>query len=61
MLDKMVALATLVIPRPPLSDQFAQNQRKQKTDANCAVSRVVRCGREAESGGSRSYGLFMIC
>lgn len=34
MLDKIVALATLVIPRPALSDQFARNQRKQKIDAN---------------------------
>jgi hypothetical protein len=33
MLDKMVALATLVMPRPAVNDQFARNQRKQKTDA----------------------------
>jgi len=34
MLDKIVALATLVSPRPAVSDQFARNQRKQKADAN---------------------------
>ena len=34
MLDKIVALATLVSPRPVLSDQFARNQRKQKIDAS---------------------------
>jgi hypothetical protein len=33
MLDRMVALATLVRPRPAVSVQFARNQRKQKTDA----------------------------
>jgi hypothetical protein len=48
MLDKMVALATLVRPRPAVNDQFARNQRKQNTDARCAVSRVVRGGRAAE-------------
>lgn len=48
MLDKMVALATLVRPRPAVNDQFARNQRKQNTDARWAVSRVVRGGRSAE-------------
>jgi hypothetical protein len=33
MLDKMVALATLVRPRPAVNDQFARNQRKQNADA----------------------------
>ena len=63
MLDKMVALATLVRPRPAVSDQFAKNQSKQNTDARRAVSRVVRGGRAAgvDSGGKadeRRRGLF---
>jgi hypothetical protein len=65
MLDKIVALATLVSPRPTLSDQFARNQRGQNTDARRAVSRVVRRGRatEADSGGAsdeRRCGLFEL-
>lgn len=54
MLDKIVALATLVSPRPALSDQFARNQRKQNIDASWAVSRVVRGGSAADedSGGT---------
>jgi len=48
MLDKMVALATLVKPRDAFIVQFARNQRKQNTDARWAVSRVVRGDRAAE-------------
>jgi hypothetical protein len=48
MLDKMVALATLVKPRAAFIVQFARNQRKQNTDARYAVSRVVRGARAAE-------------
>ena len=40
-LDKIVALATLVRPRLALTLQFAMNQKRQKIDANFAVSRVV--------------------
>ena len=32
-LDKIVALATWVRPRPAVNDQLARNQRKQNTDA----------------------------
>jgi len=57
-LDKIVALATWVRPRPAVSDQFARNQRKQNTDARLAVSRVVRGSRAAEvdSGSTRDEG-----
>jgi len=63
MLDKMVALATLVKPRAAFIVQFARNQRKQNTDARTAVSRIVRGGRGAEvdAGGiedERWDGLF---
>jgi hypothetical protein len=33
MLDKIVALATWVRPRPAVRDQLARNQRKQNADA----------------------------
>ena len=39
-LERMVALATLVYSKPALRDQLARNHRKQKIDASCAVSRV---------------------
>jgi len=48
MLDKIVALATCVRPRPAVNDQLARNQRKQNTDARWAVSRTVRGGKAAE-------------
>ena len=48
MLDKIVALATLVKLRDAFIDQFARNQRKQNTDARWAVSCVVRGGGAAE-------------
>jgi hypothetical protein len=66
MLDKMVALATLVKPRDAFIDQFARNQRKQNTDARWAVSRVVRGGgraAEVDAGGiedERRCGLFAV-
>jgi hypothetical protein len=65
MLDNMVALATLVIPRDAFIVQFARNQRKQNTDARWAVSRVVSGGRAAEvdAGGiedGRRRGLFAV-
>jgi hypothetical protein len=65
MLDKMVALATLVKPRDAFTDQFARNQRKQKMDARWAVSRIVRGGRAAEADaggieGERGCGLFAV-
>jgi hypothetical protein len=65
MLDKMVALATLVKPREAFIVQFARNQRKQNTDARWAVSRVVRGGRAAEvdAGGIEDEwrrGLFAV-
>ncbi len=64
-LDKMVALATLVRPRAAFIDQFARNQRKQNTDARWAVSRVVRGDRAAEVDSSgredeRQLGLFAV-
>jgi len=64
MLDKMVALATLVKPRDAFIVQFARNQRKQNTDARWAVSRVVRGDRAAEvdAGGiedERGRGLVL--
>jgi hypothetical protein len=48
MLDKIVALATWVRPRPAVNDQLARNQRKQNTDASRAVSRVLRGGKAAD-------------
>jgi hypothetical protein len=65
MLDKMVALATLVKPRAAFIVQFARNQRKQNTDARLAVSRVVRGGRASgvDAGGiedERRCGLFAV-
>ena len=44
-LDRTVALATLVNWRLALTLQLAMNQNRQKTDASCAVCRVVRGSR----------------
>lgn len=66
MLDKIVALATLVKPRDAFIVQFARNQRKQNTEARRAVSRVVRGGSaaaEVNAGGiedERRRGLFAV-
>ena len=55
MLDKIVALATWVRPRPAVSDKLARDQRNRNTDASQAVSRVVRGGKVADvdSGSTR--------
>jgi hypothetical protein len=51
MLERIVALATLVYSREALTDQFATNQIRQKAKARMAVSRSVR--------GSRGWGTFV--
>jgi len=52
MLDRMVALVTLVIPKAALIVQFAMNQKKQNISARCTVSRSVRgSSRELEDTG----------
>jgi len=42
MLDKMVALVTLVIPKAALIVQFPMNQQNQHINARCTVSFSVR-------------------
>jgi len=48
MLDKIVALATLVKPRLAFTLQLAMNQNKQNTEASLAVSRKVRGVRSSD-------------
>lgn len=50
MLDKMVALATLVYSRAALRAQFAINHKKQNHAANFAVSRIVSGGCVSSCG-----------
>ena len=44
-LDRMVALATLVYSRAALRAQFAMNHTKQNQAASLAVSRLVSGGK----------------
>jgi len=52
MLDRIVALVTLVIPKAALIVQLAMNQKKQNISARCTVSFSVKGSfRELEDTG----------
>ena len=54
-LDRTVALATLVNWRLALTLQLAMNQNRQNTDASWAVCNVVRGSRASEYRMSSEY------
>ena len=60
MLDRIVALATLVKPSAALPDQFATNQKKQKMEERWIVSRTVSGGSAADWGSSIPTGTYTV-
>jgi hypothetical protein len=60
MLERTVALATVVKSSEAFTDQLAMNQKKQNVNASFAVSWVVK-GAESSSGSVVSGMTNMVC